>query len=563
MRKATISLQTGMYTAVVLCWLAPILLLVTTFGILLGESYQRSARLETDDSAQFALAQLQTGLENAIADSKAVSYDGVIRTAFRSYRESGDNVELYRSVNDYLKEKFSRSGSYRAVFVVFWDGQINADAYVFGAEEDGLSSMQRCQTATPGILETMRAADTQIRFLLTNGDLYLARNLLDSHFEPYASVIMLLKPSAFLAPLSALGAPEDVQLRLDTLCFRYDGGEGVEACAEEDAGYRYEADVDGHALVLRIAEAEYNAWKENPSLGWAAAGAALLVLPLQLALWLAWRKHVSKPIETLVEANVKVQSGERGYAITGHAPNTEFDTLFEHFNDMSAEMKEQFERSYLEQQAAQRAQIKALQSQINPHFLNNTLEVINWEARMAGNDRVGAMIEALSTMLNAALDRDGRTQIALREELVYVDAYLYIISERLGENFRVHKEIDESLLSRQIPRLILQPIAENAVEHDLARNGGGDLWLRVFERDRRLLLEVEHDGQMSAEDRAQIEAQLSGEGEISGSVGIRNVSRRLKLIYGEDGSLSMEETGHGTILARISFPDPEEGEKHE
>ncbi len=182
---------------------------------------------------------------------------------------------------------------------------------------------------------------------------------------------------------------------------------------------------------------------------------------------------------------------------------------------------------------------------------------------MAGNDRVGAMIEALSTMLDAALDRDGRTQITLREELVYVDAYLYIIRERLGERFRVHKEIDESQLSRQVPRLILQPIAENAVEHDLTRRGGGDLWLRVYRRDRLLVLEVEHDGQMTEEDRAKVQAQLRGTETLSGAVGIQNVSQRLKLIYGEEGSLSLDETGHGTILARICFPAAEEGEKHD
>ena len=562
-RKPKISLRTGLTTIIVLCWLAPILLLVTLSGVLLGESYQRSARQEMNDAAQFAVLQLQTELENAIRDSKSASYDGLIRSAYRSYRGSADNVSLYRSVNDYLKEKFSRSGSYRAVFVVFWDGQINANAYVFGAGENGLARMQSCQAATPGILEAMRGADTEIRFLITDGELYMARNLLDSHFEPYASLVMMLKPSAFSAPLTGLGEPEDVQLRLDTLCFRFDGEDGIEEREEKDAGYRYESEADGHSLCLCVAGKEYHVWQENPWLNWIAAGAALLVLPLLALLVLLFRRHVAKPVETLVEANLKVQAGERGYEITGHAPNAEFDTLFDHFNDMSSEMKAQFERAYLEQQASQRAQIKALQSQINPHFLNNTLEVINWEARMAGNDRVGAMIEALSTMLDAALDRDGRTQITLREELVYVDAYLYIIRERLGERFRVHKEIDESQLSRQVPRLILQPIAENAVEHDLTRRGGGDLWLRVYRRDRLLVLEVEHDGQMTEEDRAKVQAQLRGTETLSGSVGIQNVSQRLKLIYGEEGSLSLDETGHGTILARICFPAAEEGEKHD
>ena len=77
-------------------------------------------------------------------------------------------------------------------------------------------------------------------------------------------------------------------------------------------------------------------------------------------------------------------------------------------------MKHQFEQAVEEQQALQQAKIKALQSQINPHFLNNTLEVINWEARIAGNDRISEMIEALATMLNATLNRDEQSRIPLR-----------------------------------------------------------------------------------------------------------------------------------------------------
>ena len=80
------------------------------------------------------------------------------------------------------------------------------------------------------------------------------------------------------------------------------------------------------------------------------------------------------------------------------------------------------------------------------------------------------MIESLSTMLKAALDRNGRTKIPLSEELGYVDAYLYIIRERLGEGFRVHKDIDESILALPVPRLVLQPLVENAVEHDITAN---------------------------------------------------------------------------------------------
>ena len=217
-------------------------------------------------------------------------------------------------------------------------------------------------------------------------------------------------------------------------------------------------------------------------------------------------------------------------------------------------LRQQFQQSILEQQASQRAQIKALQSQINPHFLNNTLEIINWEARFAENERVCAMIEALSTMLDAALDRDGRTQIPLKEEMGYVDAYLYIIRERLGDKFQVHKDIDESILQQRIPRLILQPIVENAVEHDITSRRGGNLWVRAYCEAGRVILDVEHDGTMTQADRENIRALLQNTSPEGGRVGLKNVFQRLRLLYGGEGSLTVEETGKGTILARVSFP---------
>lgn len=226
---------------------------------------------------------------------------------------------------------------------------------------------------------------------------------------------------------------------------------------------------------------------------------------------------------------------------------------------MSAELRNQFDRLYLEQQATQRAKIKALESQINPHFLNNTLEIINWEARLAGDDRVSAMIEALSTMLNAALDRDGRTQIPLSEELGYVDAYLYIIRERLGESFVTEKQIDERLLPTRIPRLILQPIVENAVEHDITPRRGGKLSVRAYREKESVVLEVEHDGTMTAGDREKVRLLLSEEDPEGARVGLRNVSERLRLIYGERASITIDEIVPGTVLARMVFPAIQQG----
>ena len=554
MAKPKISLKLGLMTTIVICWLVPILIIVALGGILFGDNYRRSVEQEIAASADYALRQVQVQLSDAIKDSKTISYDGIVRSVYRSYRQSGDSAALYRSINDYLNQKFSRADNYKAVFISFWDKAVDVDAYLLSSGTAGYELLQTCRDSEPQILQRMANADTNICFLLLDGNLYMARNLLDSHFEPYASVVMVLEPSVVFQALYSIPRIHDLQLSIDDVLFCLDEQNSLTVGENRQGNIRYEAEIDAHRFSFTAVPEAYDLWGENPWLSRAACAVALMVLPLLIVVIVLFRHHVSRPMEVLAEANRLVQSGQRGYQIEKRPPNSEFQKLYSHFNAMSAEMKSQFERSYQEQQAAQRAQIKALQSQINPHFLNNTLEIINWEARIAENDRVSAMIEALSTMLNAALSRDGRTQIALKEELGYVEAYLYIIRERLGEGFHVHQQIDSSLLEQMIPRLILQPIVENAVEHDITTRRGGSLWVRAYRREEWIFLEVEHDGRMTQEDRQNIRLLLSDGADGGSRVGLRNVHQRLKLIYGSDGRLTMEETPAGTILARICFP---------
>ena len=135
----------------------------------------------------------------------------------------------------------------------------------------------------------------------------------------------------------------------------------------------------------------------------------------------------------------------------------------------------------------------------------------------------------------------------------YVDAYLRIIQWRIGDKFHVHKDIAEDVLSLAVPRLILQPIAENAVEHDITQNRGGNLWVRAFRADGYLMVEVEHDGSLTEEDKKNIDKFLAPD--VQGThVGIQNVSQRLKLIYGIPGLLTIEDTKHDTIVAKLRFP---------
>lgn len=175
------------------------------------------------------------------------------------------------------------------------------------------------------------------------------------------------------------------------------------------------------------------------------------------------------------------------------------------------------------------------------------------------------MIETLSTMLDAAISRDGRSTVTLAEELKYVDAYLYITQERLGDRLTVTRDVDPEVMGWRVLLMMLQPIVENAVEHDLSRSGG-ELCLRAYPRrgagGARLCVEVEHDGAIPARDweniRRSLEPQSGGQ-KPGGSVGIRNVNQRLRLLYGEDYRFDMAELRPGRILTRLEIPGEEGG----
>ncbi len=553
--KRRISLKTGLLSIIVSCWLMPIFIVVVLSAVLFGSSYRQTVYDEMNTSMDSAMRQVQLQLEVAIADSKAVSYDGDIQEAYRTYLADRDRADLYRRTNEYLSQSFFMKSQYQAVSIHYWDAETNVNSYYFTSGTAGYELLNQCRENVPAILSAMADADTKILFLPMGDRLCMARNLVDVNFNPYATIVMMLDLDVLLRPMAAITRSEAMRISMDdAVLFLEDDAVHLADRPLWEGDLSYRAQADGHSLLVETRVRQYDLWDENPWLFWSVLSVAMLVLPLLTVMISLFYRHITRPMETLVEANSQVEAGQRGYAIPQAAPNAEFAMLYSHFNTMSEELKRQFEQSYLEQQATQKARMKALQSQINPHFLNNSLEIINWEARLAGNERISAMIEALSTMLGAALDRDDRTQIPLSEELGYVDAYLYIIRERLGGNLTVTRDMDSAMEQVMIPRLILQPIVENAVEHDIVNNRGGTLTLRAYTNEGNVVLEVEHNGTMSQADREAIARLLSPESAEKGQVGLRNVYQRLRLLYRDAGSLTLEEVSQGTILARICFP---------
>jgi len=561
--KKGVSLKRGLIALIAMCWVLPVLLILTLTGYFIRNNLQIRIDETIETSVTNAIDLTKASIDSALAASRAASYDNVIQRAWSQYTEDDDAVALYASVTEYLSQQYSYDENFRGVMLYF----VNApDTIYYTSNRSNMGKTDPIRNyrayAHEIALELSGEASTRVSFFEANGVLYMLRNIVDSAFHPYAVIVMECNERALFAPLNNIVWLTDASVNINGIS-RVIAGDGVSQDAAQGADALYPIErtlrTSDFTLTLLARADSAQITKELPSSMRLLILVMMMAIPLLAFVIWAFYRFVSEPLARLIDAARHVKSGERGYAIAPLPVSQEFRSLAEHFNSMSAELKTQFEQSYEEQLALQDARVKALQSQISPHFLNNTLEIINWESRMANNEKACRMIEALSTMLDAAMARGGSSYVSVTEELRYVDSYLYILSERYGERLRVDKQIDESLLDLLVPRLILQPIVENAMEHGIEKRGNGAITLRIF-AEKHLYLEVENDGTMTQQDRENIARLLSWDGRSEGGetkmgrIGIRNVNRRLKILYGEEFGLSIEEIAPGSILARIKLP---------
>ncbi len=191
------------------------------------------------------------------------------------------------------------------------------------------------------------------------------------------------------------------------------------------------------------------------------------------------------------------------------------------------------------------AQLHALESQLHPHFLFNTLNSI---ASLIPEDPVAAeeMVESLSELLQATLRRHGVHEIPLAEELALADEYLRIQERRFSDRLRVERVIDPGLLDVFVPPLILQPLVENAIRHGIApRRSGGTLSVRARSSGDLIALSVEDDG-VGFDD-------TSGARHATG-LGIANTRARLEQLYGRSGIIDVRSREMGGTVATVSIP---------
>ena len=258
---------------------------------------------------------------------------------------------------------------------------------------------------------------------------------------------------------------------------------------------------------------------------------------------------VSSRIERLTHFMQEVQEGSMDMQMESD-DRDEIGMLYRGFGSMMKRIRTLINEVYLSKITQKEAELKALQAQINPHFLYNTLSLINWKALAAGEEDISRMTLALSTFYRTALNR-GRNVLQVEAELSNTRAYLEIQSMLHDGDFDYEIEAQPEILQCESLNLILQPLVENAIHHGIEEktDGRGKITVRGWKEDNCVWFMVEDNGVGMEQEVADKILTMESKG-----YGVRNVDERIRLCYGEKYAMKVESiVGKGTKMT-IHFP---------
>ena len=268
----------------------------------------------------------------------------------------------------------------------------------------------------------------------------------------------------------------------------------------------------------------------------------VLVIIILLISAMIFSKSIIKPITQLCLSMKLVGEGDFSQSIQVQG-NAEITVLAESYNMMINKIQRlvsELEDSYVQRE---NLRYKALQMQINPHFILNTLNGIRMIAILNKDEKAAGMIMELGKMLEHILDRKSE-MVCLNEEIRCIESYCAIQKMRYGDNFKLQLNIDEEILDFKVPVLLLQPLIENAIIHGIGEGiRFGKITINGY-RDREfVVIEIEDNGKGMSKEEIENILSTENKGKVTG-IGIKNVSDRIELIY-----------GHGSTLEMISIPE--------
>lgn len=582
------SLNNRLMGLIVLCGIVPVLFIV----LFVTSSYRQGIIEKTESMVEsemkYVTSLISGRLNHAIEICKAATYDEEYEDAWIEYHsgEKSENV-FYERVKKRLDRMFQLDQRYDALSFY----EVNQEGpFCYSARQES-TYFDYMEKIDPTIQEFRQqdCSDTQI--FVISGRIFIVRNLYtDFENEKFGTLAIEMNVSRLFHDIKSQIA-EETAIYLDQsqnrvmihgniegewqkeieekLLEKFDQNQSEQYISIhnlEYSGYMRSHGQNDYNLGIIYMSQNKQLYIEVYEFYKAIIFIILIMIPLLIYVFYFLRLHISEPITKMIEASKAIERGAIGTVVQDEKmPNIEFEYLREAFNKMSKQVKYLFDYAYDEKMARKDAKIMALQAQINPHFLNNTLEMMNWQARMSGNLEVSSMIESLGVVLDYNMNRESKRLTTLSRELRCADAYFHIISKRFGKRLTVEKEIDQKLLPVKVPQLVLQPMIENAVVHGIEQIKQGMIKIKIYSNAENLYLQVINSGKPITKDvKEKIETLLNQKPEEVAegrghhvSLAIRNINERVKLIYGEQYGLRIEQKGE-YIVSTITIPMGEE-----
>lgn len=258
-----------------------------------------------------------------------------------------------------------------------------------------------------------------------------------------------------------------------------------------------------------------------------------------------WIYRITRPFNHLTEAMKKMGDGNIGILLD-ETPKSELGLIGRRFNRMSKSLEELMEKNRSIEEEKRKLEMEALQTQINPHFLYNTLNTLKWIAVIKNETGIADGMTSLGNILRPVF-KDKSQMVTIHDEIEYIENYLKIMNIRYGEGVKVEFDIPEDLKTFMIIRFILQPVVENSFLHGMtSKNYVGIIKIRAEIAKEDIFIFVEDNGEGIKEEKLlEIENCLADNKSINESIGLLNVNRRLKIQYGEPYGLSISGIAGG------------------
>lgn len=312
-----------------------------------------------------------------------------------------------------------------------------------------------------------------------------------------------------------------------------------------------EKEGTGDFVVFALLDKDVARWLPLPRILFILfIGAAMIVSGRLLVNW--YLRRLNHRLETIISGMNKVTYGDLSVRLPVNNRGDELDVISSNFNQMCTELDTYIQKSYLAEIERKNAEMQALQSQMNPHFLYNTLEAIRMKAICNGDREVGKMLYSMAVTFRAQLKE--KDVITLAQELHYCKNYLVLFEYRYKDRFKVQVDCDYELMQTPVIKFILQPVIENYFVHGIRlEDADNEIHIWAEKENGRLRLHVEDNGKgMDADRLRKMNEDLrENRYELRSSIGVANVNRRIKAVYGGEYGIRLEpgrERGLHVIL---------------